>query len=577
MLKGKWKFFICIALVTCVIFTASNGVFAAINEDYYEATTVVDAYLDSKIKNSSLLSAIGSFIYAVGSLMEMVLGKVFELVTQTNMFPWADQILFNAVPFLDVNIFTGAQGSLVSILYDFLTGTYYSLLTLASTFFGIAVMFSAVKLAITAIAEDKAKYKKAIVDWILGLVILWGMHFFISFVLYLNEQLVVVASNIAIKEIQQSGDKIQELTNSSAYNESLVASFVDVMSSGHFTIRDLVTIVAIVIGVVVVLVFLITGVGAIIEGFAAVTLLPAAFAEATSLTALCANLAYLLPIIGAGLIPAGAIGAGATGAVMGVADAIDIAPALLTMDKAIEDVYDTALKELDVNEELLEKLYNGTWSYSYKDSDGVYQTRSGRTVDVAAALLKNEDYRKYRFPKGIIEDKGFWQWNDVADEKYIKILYLDTMIVCGQEFELKDKKNKDDSGTIVPIELYRASYEAMAKIPAGSQNDDNYDYETYKYSKALCDVQDAQVIKEASKQNIISNLAMYFKDTSFTTSETGWVANRAVVQNAIMYVLLVSYSLVFFISYTKRLFYVIMLILMAPIVVVFDFFMKFGK
>ena len=265
MLKGKWKLLICGLLIVCVGFMVSNNVFAAINEDYYKNfTEVTDANLNAKITNSTLLDIIGSLIYAVGSLMEWVLGKVFQLVTGSNMFPWADAILFNAVPFLDVNIFTAHSKSLVAIIYEFLTGTYYSLLTLASTFFGIAVMVSAIKLAITAIAEDKARYKKAIVDWILGLVMLWGMHFFISFVLYLNEQLVIVASNIASQEVSTSGQAIMDLSDTSGANTELVYNFIRVMSEGNTTIRDVILTAAAVVGVIIAIVAIVVAVGAII-------------------------------------------------------------------------------------------------------------------------------------------------------------------------------------------------------------------------------------------------------------------------------------------------------------------------
>jgi len=288
MLKGKWKLLICGLLIVCVGFVVSNNVFAAINEDYLNDIPVADANLNDKIENSALLEAIGSLIYALGSLMEWVLGKVFQLITGSNMFPWADAILFNAVPFLDVNIFTAAEGSLISKIYEFLTGTYYSLLTLASTFFGIAVMFSAIKLAITAIAEDKAKYKKAIVDWILGLVMLWGMHFFISFVLYLNEELVVVASNIVSDSLQEAGDNIVALADTSDYNAKIVSNFVNLMEAGGITLGSLIGTIAKVIGT-------------ILLAIAIGTILAATGGTAGALIAAIAKVA-ISGIIGAGLI-----------------------------------------------------------------------------------------------------------------------------------------------------------------------------------------------------------------------------------------------------------------------------------
>ena len=288
MLKGKWKLLICALLIVCVGFMISGNVEAAINKDYLNDMPVADANLEDKIGNSTLLEAIGSFIYAVGSLMEWCLGKVFQLITGSNMFPWADAIIFNAVPFLDVNIFTAADNSLIAKMYEFLTGTYYSLLTLASTFFGIAVMFSAIKLAITAIAEDKARYKKAIVDWILGLVMLWGIHFFMSFVLYLNEQLVVAASSIVQDSVKEAGDKIVELADTSDYNQKIVGNFVNLMEKGGTTLGSLIGAIAIAIG-------------AILLAVAIATVLAATGGTAAALIAAIAKVA-ISGIIGAGLL-----------------------------------------------------------------------------------------------------------------------------------------------------------------------------------------------------------------------------------------------------------------------------------
>ena len=82
---------------------------------------------------------------------------------------------------------------------------------------------------------------------------------------------------------------------------------------------------------------------------------------------------------------------------------------------------------------------------------------------------------------------------------------------------------------------------------------------------------------------LIPDLATYFKDNAHSTeirkgavTGVGSVGNIQ-IQNMIMYSILVVQSLILFISYIKRLFYVILLAMMAPVVVVFDFFQKFGK
>lgn len=593
MIKGKWKLLISIALVTCVIFMASNGVFAAINLNYYEEHvkdyTVADSSLDSLLLSDILVDALGKLIFNVGRLLEYVLGQFFKLLTGSDIFPWADAILFNAVPFLDINVFAPSGTSLLATIQDFVAGTYYTVLMLASAFFGVAVMVTAIKLVLTTIAEDKAKYKKAIIDWILGLVMLWGIHFFISLVLYLNEELVKVASQMVSAAVQDAGEHIVKLADSSENNTTLVLNFSELMIHGTFTIRDFLQIAGIVIGIIVAAVLIITGIGAIVTGAGALASVPLVFSATGTIAAKFAALASLLKLIGAGTIVVAKIGGAVAVVTLSAVDAINLAPDLLSLSKDVMTAYKQEIKKLPPDEEIAKNLLTGKWEYEYTDEQGKTQTRSGKLVDVAAGLLKNSTYREYRFPGGIIEDGSFFQWNDTADVKYLRYLYLDTLMVCGKEFALTENadisndltetqlKNRSDVGVIVPIDLYRATYTALSMVPVAERNDENFDKEVYQYSKALCDVQDMYVKKEVSRTNVVTNLAMYFKQTAYTTSASGWVANKSVIQNALLYAILVVQSLIFFISYTKRLFYVIMLILMAPIVVVFDFFTKFGK
>lgn len=462
MLKGKWKLLICVALITCVIFTASNNVFAAINKSYYDNNIakdgVYDDQVEQKIASSSLLDAIGSFIYSIGSLIELLLAKVFQLVTGTNMFPWADAILYNAVPFLDANIFTASGGSLVSIVYDFLTGTYYSLLTLASTFFGIAVMFSAVKLAITAIAEDKAKYKKAIVDWLLGLVMLWGIHFFMSFILYLNEQLVVVASSISAEEVAEKGEALLEATNTDKDAVEIVENFILRMTEAHFTFS--------------------------------------------------------------------------------------------WQKPALWD------SEIGTGKDFMGDDYYDYKKITYDDAEQVIKDNP----KIAASLLNNTNFQDYVFQHRII-------WNDklhgfsAASKTYVQALGLHVKHIVDM--------------TTDELEKYEGVIEHIYNMKNKTDEEINF----YNYLNAMYNTAQKYVFGNNSEKAsaFVANLANYFKEAAWTRTQSSWKNDKVSVSNAIMYVIFVCYSVVFFISYTKRLFYIIMLTLMAPIVVVFDFFMKFGK
>lgn len=80
--------------------------------------------------------------------------------------------------------------------------------------------------------------------------------------------------------------------------------------------------------------------------------------------------------------------------------------------------------------------------------------------------------------------------------------------------------------------------------------------------------------------DIISNMGQYFKTISWTVSSnsegelTGWYPNKVSIQGSILYAIFVVQSLMFFIAYIKRFFYVIILAIMAPFIVIYDFLGK---
>lgn len=160
----------------------------------------------SKISSeNSLLEPIAYLLLWLAGAVEWLLSTVANMTgTESAVMPWADAILFNAVPILDPNFINPEAGSITAILKGVLGKLYFTVFYLSVSFFSISVLLMAIKLAISSIASEKAKYKEAITNWVIGLVLLFSMHFFMSFCFYLNEGLVEVASNIAIDTLKDT-------------------------------------------------------------------------------------------------------------------------------------------------------------------------------------------------------------------------------------------------------------------------------------------------------------------------------------------------------------------------------------
>lgn len=241
----------------------------------------------------------------------------------------------------------------------------------------------------------------------------------------------------------------------------------------------------------------------------------------------------------------------------------------VSLEKAKGDMADKGKSNDEVYNNMKEWMFLAKREkYDYNGATYYYDP-----ADICAALLKSDAYTSM-YLADLAEDKGFFTLKKPGTKAQVVRLYIDASTLVGDiDF--------DDGSTTNAYDYYKSQLLIYEKIPVNkrvtSGKEQNYDSEMVALYTTYCNTVEQYVLKQKSKTNIIYNLATYFKETAFEVSETGWKANKAVVQNAIMYVLLVAYSVVFFISYTKRLFYVIVLILMAPIVVVFDFFLKFGR
>lgn len=109
-----------------------------------------------------------------------------------------------------------------------------------------------------------------------------------------------------------------------------------------------------------------------------------------------------------------------------------------------------------------------------------------------------------------------------------------------------------------------------------------------KVDQAIIGAASNKTAVNTSANDIIANLGAFFKQSAYvyttetkTTDEggektkiTGWRASKLSVTGALLYGIFIFQSCMYLIMYVKRLFYVIMLSMFGPIVVIYDFFMK---
>lgn len=198
----------------CSVFTVDNNVvYGEVNEIYSTGETAGTINVDQAVKDSTILDSIARFIYAIAGFIEKIVAKLIGYFTGNNIFPWADRVIFNTIEFLDINFINPSSGSMfesasetgngVTTAFGKIIGNmYYTIFILAISFLGVIVGIMAIKLAISSIAAEKAKYKQAIGNWLLALILVFTSHYLISFIFFVNEKMVEVASTLLLNQIE---------------------------------------------------------------------------------------------------------------------------------------------------------------------------------------------------------------------------------------------------------------------------------------------------------------------------------------------------------------------------------------
>lgn len=582
MKKKTCKIIICISLVV-MLFTSFGNVFGATNPDYTPEVTVNENALDSKIKDSILLDALANMINAIASLAEYLIGAVFKSLTGDNIFPWADRIIFNGIGFLDINFLNPASNSLfvsngsTSILGKVVRSVYSTIFSLAVLFLGVAVGIMAIRLALSSIAAEKAKYKQAIVNWATCIVMLFLMHYILAFVFWVNEQMVQIASNIFIDSIP---DDLNDIDYSLALNSAIdpetrrdnfLSSCTDekvVENKYNF----------------------LSGEGSSIK---------------TNLQN--ADINIVENLLGSDEYQRNRM--------VYIADSSDEWQDNVGRffgGEAKNNAHGMARLWSDVEAATNIKNNLETATNDMK-SKGFYTAKSGSgnfkedtTVNVWGDINKykksrdyEDDLRRYLYTiNGFSQQDELYKWilerpnhkvdlefspnfwtSILSKESYAKSYFYGIGFVAGLVDKIADAK--------VIADLENAKLDKLIEWVGGESQANkiaNYRMKCDKYIWSAANGSTAQ----GKTQDLIANLGYFFKKTAYvyntetTTDEdgnevqdvTGWRASKLSVTGALLYAIFIFQSCMYLIMYVKRLFYVIMLSMFGPIVVIYDFFMK---
>ena len=482
------KIIFSVVIVLALIF-CFGSVNALTNEEYGSHDIISDI-TDEVVQESIVTEYISQFIFAIGNVFETVVSWIFGLLTGINSFPWADEIIFNTIGLLDVNFINPADYSIFSNtgvgIGEVIRNIYFTGLSIAVGFLGIIIGVMAIRMAISTIASEKAKYKESIIKWLTSLVLLFGMHYGLSFLFYMNEQLVIVASDILNDTLKSVGTRLAEVMNSTAgeeKREKVVDALNDCVEQA---------------------------------------------AEAQ-------------------------IGSWVNPFLLGV----DIGNSILGNPTVVNSTDSLTAYLYDHNEVVYELIRNST----VKDIvfDGV-DDRSGTGFfnwlgNVGDAVINTLG--------GIIGQNPAFDalWLCYQMDVAIEYPYLSSQIDWLNGLNVEE--------AIETYDTYLQTMDTLHERFSGESDD-------YKLAKVVLDYAYKYkngVLGKVSGTDLIANLGQYFKDDTWTSGD-GWKTTSGSVTSAILYTIFVFQSIGFFISYIRRLFMVVVLSVISPFVIIYDFFLK---
>lgn len=604
MKKKTYKIIICIGLVM-MIFANFSSVFGAINDSYKKNTKVTDSALDSKIQGSALLDILANMINAVASLAETLIGNVFQVLTKDKIFPWADRIIFNSIEFLDINFLNPAPNSLFgtssspSVLGKVVKRVYSTIFSLAILFLGVAVGVMAIRLAISSIAAEKARYKQAIVNWATCIVMLFLMHYTLAFIFWINEQLVEIASNILIQTI-----KDENLGNVSFLNaldvkaEDRIKSFKKLYDDQSPSVMEILS-----------------------TGIIRAVKLNSEHKTALNYAKAADKILDKYPDMAANLLTnpvytPGAYSGKQASRRIANEDVIDekkwyqvkepIYMATIAAPVLAHDTYAAAaIEALNKNnkKQYDEQKKKGYFSIGQPEGTGEdHLLGRGDTIFLDETTFKNSsEYTEtlkmiyvslVKSSQNVFDYDSEKPWYD-PEAKFKKFDYYgyfkwakDNWGSKVDEFKNEKLDNKNDDFMNCVNSVKYSKKELEKKLGSEICN------QAVKYrmdvDKAIYDASMGKQSLSTSAQDIIASLGSFFKQSAYvyktetTTDEngddketvTGWRASQVSVTGALLYGIFIFQSCMYLVTYVKRLFYVMMLSMFGPIVVIYDFFIK---
>ena len=127
--------------------------------------------------------------------------------------------------------------NVVLILKEAIATWYYIIRVISMAIMLIVLIFIGIKMAISSVASDRAFYKRMLMDWVAGMVLVFGIHYVMIFILELNETLISMVSKTAEAIYEAEPSEYGGLEQKSKTNEDIEVSIFETVRTRAYDVK----------------------------------------------------------------------------------------------------------------------------------------------------------------------------------------------------------------------------------------------------------------------------------------------------------------------------------------------------
>lgn len=153
------------------------------------------------VSESQSATLVGGFVSVAGIIPDMIsrLLSAVALGDRANMednaqiseFFTIGELLTNKYPLFNINIFeetpSGPNSELSNTIKQNTAIWYVAIRNIATAACAVTLLYVGIRMAIASTAEDSAKYKKMLVSWLVGAILLFVMHYIVLIMIKITE------------------------------------------------------------------------------------------------------------------------------------------------------------------------------------------------------------------------------------------------------------------------------------------------------------------------------------------------------------------------------------------------------